>query len=63
MDELYTRLDAERTRTKARYNAALGDGGTVVQRDAEVCALANQGSPCPSPGLQLKRAIGRVLRS
>lgn len=27
MDELYTRLDAERTRTKARYNAALRAAG------------------------------------
>ena len=45
---LYTRLDAERARVKGRYNAALRgpidvqNGGTLVERDAEVRALAKQ---------------------
>lgn len=40
---LYTRLDAERARVKARYSAALkSEGGTLVERDVEVRALANQ---------------------
>ena len=48
VDELYTRLDAERARVRARYRAALGadvdrmDGGTLVARDSEVRALAKQ---------------------
>ncbi|SOJ52569.1 DNA helicase IV [Mycobacterium simulans] len=43
---LYTRLDAERVRLRANYNAALRgpidvqDGGTLVQRDVEVRSLA-----------------------
>ncbi len=43
---LYTRLDAERARVKGRYNAALRgpidvkNGGTLVDRDVEVRALA-----------------------
>ncbi|MGY4652588.1 RNA polymerase recycling motor ATPase HelR [Mycobacterium sp. URHB0021] len=43
---LYTRLDAERAGVKGRYNAVLGgpvdlqNGGTLVERDAEVRALA-----------------------
>src|ERR1700752_2944167 len=42
---LYARLDAERTRGKGRYRAALRgpidlqDGGTLVDRDAAVRAL------------------------
>jgi DNA helicase IV len=40
---LYSRVDAERTRVKGRYNAALrGNGGTLVERDAEVRALARE---------------------
>jgi DNA helicase IV len=45
---LYTRLDAERARVKGRYSAALRgpvelkNGGTLVDRDAEVRALAKQ---------------------
>jgi DNA helicase IV len=45
---LYARLDAERAQLKARYSAALRgpvdlqDGGTLVDRDAEVRALAKQ---------------------
>ncbi len=45
---LYARLDAERARVRTRYSAALGtvvdptDGATLVDRDAEVRALANQ---------------------
>ncbi|CAM2838508.1 helicase [Mycobacterium intermedium] len=44
--DLYARLDAERTRLKNSYQEALGspidkmDGGTLVQRDSEVRALA-----------------------
>lgn len=44
--DLYTRLDAERTRLKADYGAALGhpidpqNGGTLVERDVNVRALA-----------------------
>ncbi|MBB5152555.1 RNA polymerase recycling motor ATPase HelR [Saccharopolyspora phatthalungensis] len=38
---LYARLDAERARVKGEYNAALrGNGGTPVERDVEVRALA-----------------------
>lgn len=45
---LYARLDAERTRAKHKYSTALRgpvdtqDGGTLVQRDVEVHALAKQ---------------------
>src|SRR5829696_7597365 len=45
---LYARLDAERARVKGRYSAALRgpidvqDGGTLVDRDALVRALAKQ---------------------
>jgi DNA helicase IV len=38
---LYMRLDAERARVKRAYNAALrGNGGTPMERDVEVRALA-----------------------
>ncbi|MPY80487.1 MAG: AAA family ATPase [Actinophytocola sp.] len=38
---LYARLDAERARVKGDYNAALGgNGGTPMERDVEVRALA-----------------------
>ncbi|WP_445169050.1 RNA polymerase recycling motor ATPase HelR [Mycolicibacterium sp. Dal123E01] len=46
--ELYDWLDNKRARVKAQYRAALGgpidmqDGGTLVARDAEVRALAQQ---------------------
>ena len=46
--ELYSRLDAERARVKGGYAAALRgpidkkDGGTLVQRDSEVRALAKE---------------------
>jgi DNA helicase IV len=40
---LYTRLDAERARVKGRYSAALrGNGGSLVERDVEVRALAKE---------------------
>jgi DNA helicase IV len=45
---LYARLDAERARVKGRYRAALRapidvqNGGTLVDRDAEVRAMANR---------------------
>ena len=45
---LYTRLDAERARVKGRYTAALRtpvdvtNGGTLVDRDTEVRALAKE---------------------
>jgi DNA helicase IV len=45
---LYTRLDAERARVKGRFSAALRgpidvkDGGTLVDRDVEVRALAKE---------------------
>ncbi|MEO3757638.1 RNA polymerase recycling motor ATPase HelR [Mycobacterium sp. B14F4] len=40
---LYARLDAERARVKDRYRAVLrGDGESLVDRDAEVHALAKQ---------------------
>ncbi|WP_181721919.1 RNA polymerase recycling motor ATPase HelR [Nocardia gipuzkoensis] len=40
---LYARLDAERAQMKGRYGAALrGNGGTLVDRDVEVRALAKQ---------------------
>ncbi len=48
MTELYSRLDAERARVKGGYAAALRgpidkkDGGTLVQRDSEVRALAKE---------------------
>ncbi|SDI54246.1 DNA helicase IV [Rhodococcus triatomae] len=46
--ELYARLDAERARVKERYRTALrapvdlANGGTLVERDAEVRALAEE---------------------
>ena len=40
---LYARLDAERARVKGAYNAALrGNGGTPMERDVEVRALARE---------------------
>ncbi|QUH02512.1 DUF2075 domain-containing protein [Saccharopolyspora erythraea] len=40
---LYARLDAERARVKGEYDAALrGNGGTPVERDVEVRALARE---------------------
>ncbi len=40
---LYARLDAERARVKGEYNAALrGNGGTPMERDVEVRALAKE---------------------
>ncbi|WP_174555242.1 RNA polymerase recycling motor ATPase HelR [Nocardia anaemiae] len=40
---LYTRLDAERARVKGKYTAALrGTGGTPMERDFEVRALAKE---------------------
>ncbi|MEU6644512.1 RNA polymerase recycling motor ATPase HelR [Saccharomonospora sp. NPDC046836] len=40
---LYTRLDAERARVKSDYEAALrGNGGTPMERDDQVRALAKQ---------------------
>jgi DNA helicase IV len=40
---LYARLDAERARVKGKYNAALrGNGGTPMERDVEVRALAKE---------------------
>jgi DNA helicase IV len=43
VDGLYARLDSERARVRGRYRAALlGDGGTLVDRDVEVRALARQ---------------------
>ncbi|WP_433755450.1 RNA polymerase recycling motor ATPase HelR [Nocardia sp. CA-135398] len=40
---LYTRLDAERVRVKGQYTAALrGTGGTPMERDVEVRALAKE---------------------
>ena len=40
---LYSRLDAERTRVKGRFSAALREtGGTLVDRDVEVRALAKE---------------------
>ncbi|MFD5243735.1 RNA polymerase recycling motor ATPase HelR [Amycolatopsis sp. NPDC058340] len=40
---LYTRLDAERARVKGEYQAALGGtGGTAMERDVEVRALARE---------------------
>ncbi|MEV0032199.1 RNA polymerase recycling motor ATPase HelR [Nocardia sp. NPDC050793] len=40
---LYKRLDAERARVKGRYSAALrGNGGTPMERDFEVRALAKE---------------------
>ncbi|WP_327117381.1 AAA family ATPase [Nocardia sp. NBC_01730] len=40
---LYTRLDAERPRVEGRYNAALrGNGGSPMERDVEVRALAKE---------------------
>ncbi|WP_249645588.1 RNA polymerase recycling motor ATPase HelR [Nocardia sputi] len=40
---LYTRLDAERERVKGSYRAALrGNGGTLVDRDVELRALAEE---------------------
>src|SRR5437660_87851 len=41
--ELYARLDAERARVKGEYDAALrGTGGTPMERDVEVRALARE---------------------
>jgi DNA helicase IV len=43
VDGLYERLDAERARVKDRYSTALrGDGQPLVERDAEVRALARE---------------------
>ncbi|OBF38705.1 helicase [Mycobacterium sp. ACS1612] len=43
LDGLYARLDAERTRVQDRYRAALReDGLPLVERDAEVRALARE---------------------
>ncbi|MCE7004312.1 DUF2075 domain-containing protein [Kibdelosporangium philippinense] len=40
---LYTRLDAERARVRREYTAALrGNGGTPMERDVEVRALAKE---------------------
>ncbi|MBF6300958.1 AAA family ATPase [Nocardia amamiensis] len=40
---LYTRLDADRARAKGQYSAALrGNGGTLMERDFEVRALAKE---------------------
>lgn len=40
---LYARLDAERARVQGRYRAALrGNGGTPMERDVEVRALAKE---------------------
>ncbi|WP_280832151.1 RNA polymerase recycling motor ATPase HelR [Mycolicibacterium frederiksbergense] len=45
VDGLYTRLDAERTLVRGRYRTALREhGGTAVERDAEVLALAKEAS-------------------
>ncbi len=45
VDGLYTRLDAERTRVRERYRTALREhGGSAVERDAEVMALAKEGN-------------------
>ena len=48
VSDLYRRLDAERARVRESYAAALRspidkkDGGTLVQRDSEVRALAKE---------------------
>ena len=43
MAGLYARLDAERARVKGEYNAALrGNGGTPMERDVQVRALAKE---------------------
>ncbi|MFC0104745.1 RNA polymerase recycling motor ATPase HelR [Kibdelosporangium aridum] len=43
VEGLYTRLDAERARVKGEFQAALrGNGGTAVERDVEVRALAKE---------------------
>ncbi|GGL00060.1 RNA polymerase recycling motor ATPase HelR [Nocardia jinanensis] len=43
VDGLYARLDAERTLAKGKYHAALrGNGTTLLERDAEVRALARE---------------------
>lgn len=39
---LYTRLDGERARAKQKYTAALRGDGALVERDAEVRALAKE---------------------
>ncbi|KUI28894.1 helicase [Mycobacterium sp. IS-1742] len=39
---LYTRLDGERARAREKYAAALRGDGALVERDAEVRALANE---------------------
>jgi len=42
-DELYARLDADRARVKAGFDAAmLGNGGTPMERDAEVRAWVKE---------------------
>ncbi|MGE2712867.1 RNA polymerase recycling motor ATPase HelR [Mycolicibacterium litorale] len=40
--ELYTRLDGERARAREKYAAALRGDGALVERDAEVRALAKE---------------------
>jgi len=43
VEGLYARLDAERARVKGRYNTALrGNGEALMERDAEVRALAKE---------------------
>ncbi|MFE5874069.1 RNA polymerase recycling motor ATPase HelR [Rhodococcus sp. NPDC056506] len=43
VEALYARLDAERARVKGRYSTALrGDGQALMERDAEVRALAKE---------------------
>ncbi|MFC8934316.1 RNA polymerase recycling motor ATPase HelR [Rhodococcus sp. NPDC057135] len=43
VEGLYARLDAERARVKGRYSTALrGDGQALMERDAEVRALAKE---------------------
>lgn len=43
VEALYARLDAERARVKGRYSTALrGNGEALMERDAEVRALAKE---------------------
>lgn len=43
VEGLYARLDAERARVKGRYSTALrGNGEALMERDAEVRALAKE---------------------
>lgn len=43
VDDLYARLDSERARVRKHYDAALrGDGGSLLDRDAEVRAVAKR---------------------